>query len=273
MSASLYTLNKRDMNYKVCTAIVMLACLSKVSGSCLGNQPSVFRDPHDGDFKVITEPYPYLAFEIQPYKNNESWVVYGKFDDNCVATVDFNVPNKPNPPPVNLTMTMYIMQYEGIPNRLGFECTDPSSTLAPANRPINFWVLHKWPKPDTVERILKDRKMNFSNSESCIDSQVVNDMHDGDQKSLTVKGASLRITPHGSQQKWSVDSKFDSTCAANVNFDVPGKPNPPPVPLKAEVWQMVSIAGADKDSLLFSDPSSTIAPASTTLNVWTADNK
>ena len=261
------------MNQKLYSTIVLLSLLAKATGSCLGTQPTVFHDPHDGDYKVITEPYPYLAFEIQPYNNSENWVVYGTFDDNCVATVDFNVPHKPNPPPVNLTMSLYIMQYEGIPNRLGLEFTDPSSTLAPANRPVNFWVLHKWPKPLDTQRILKDRKLAFPNSESCTESQVVNDMHDGDQKSLTVKRDSLRITPHDNHQKWSVDSEFDRTCAAKVNFDVPGKPNPPPVPLKMEVWQMVSIAGASKDSFLFSDPSSTIAPASTTLNVWTADNK
>ena len=99
-------------------------------------------------------------------------------------------------------------------------------------------------------------------------------MHDGDAKEIRVSGTrldkdKLNIKPHDNGQKWSIDATFDSDCIANVNFNVPGKPSPPPVPLAARVWSMVSIGYLERDSLIFTDPSATIASSAITpLNAW-----
>merc|ERR1719351_50165 len=46
---------------------------------------------------------------ITPSGNSESWVVNAVFDPTwCNASVDFNVPGKPAPPPVNLTATVLL---------------------------------------------------------------------------------------------------------------------------------------------------------------------
>lgn len=260
------------------TALTTLAALVfRVEGACLGTHPAVFRDMKAGDYKVITASG--FGFDIQPYNSSEKWVVYGTFDVNCVANIDFRkqpVPY-PHPPPVNLSMSLYIMQSKvGTETTLGFEFTDPSSTLAPANQPINFWLQPNWPKPEAMskewEKLLSVKRAGYKEGE-CTRSGVVDDMHDGDKKALKVSGNSLEITPSGNQQKWKVDAKFNSDCVASVNFNVPGKPSPPPVPLNAKVWGMVAIAGGEKDAILFSDPSSTIAPAKTTLNIWTPNNQ
>merc|ERR550537_79531 len=112
--------------------------------------PTSFFDMHDGDEKIVTAN----AFDFQIHSANKSqgWDVYGTFDTNCVATVNFRVPRKPNPPPVNLTMTMYIMSDQDNKYfRNGFEFTDPSGTLAPPTQPLNFWVQEAWPKPPLSE--------------------------------------------------------------------------------------------------------------------------
>ena len=82
----------------------------------------------------------------------------------------------------------------------------------------------------------------------------------------------MHIEPYKNSQKWSVDATFDQSCVASVNFNVPGKPNPPSAPLQARVWGMVSIAGVSKNAILFSDPSSTVAPADLTIDIWTPND-
>ena len=99
---------------------------------------------------------------------------------------------------------------------------------------------------------------------------VFQDMHDGDQKHVVVSGANLTITPHGNNETWVIDAPFDDVhCTAQVNFDVPGKPSPPPVPLLLSVWSLSSVTASPKVGLQFTDPSSTIAPSPTQpLNMW-----
>merc|ERR1719326_791757 len=80
---------------------------------------------------------------ITPYKNNQTWTVETqiKRDGNmCTATVDFNVPGKPNPPPIALTAT-YLTNihgertFQGVEVRTRWEFTVPT-----ANLPLNSWV-------------------------------------------------------------------------------------------------------------------------------------
>jgi hypothetical protein len=59
---------------------------------------------------------------------------------------------------------------------------------------------------------------------------IVGDMGDGDYKQITIKGDKFTIVPHGNNQSWTVNSKYDlKSCSASIDFHVPGKPNPPPV--------------------------------------------
>jgi hypothetical protein len=58
---------------------------------------------------------------------------------------------------------------------------------------------------------------------------IVGDMGDGDQKLVTIKGASLTIGPHANNESWVIKTKYDlKTCSAMIDFHVKGKPNPPP---------------------------------------------
>ena len=66
------------------------------------------------------------------------------------------------------------------------------------------------------------------------------------------------------------------TLQGRINFKVPGKPNPPPVPLQLKFQKILP---SNKISILFFDPSGTIsppgpgAPANIWYNVEAADVK
>ena len=64
-------------------------------------------------------------------------------------------------------------------------------------------------------------------------------MHDGDEKTLVFTADTLVITPYGNNETWTVTSKLDRKyCNASINFNVPGKPNPPPCAIGGTVWGM-----------------------------------
>ena len=265
-------------NVAAACAIFTLGVVNLVRADCIGLMaPIVLYDMHDGDMKQIEADG--FVFRILPYNNSQTWAVYGNFDVNCVARVNFSVPGKPNPPPINLTMTMWLMESTDIRlNKMGFEFTDPTGTLGPADKPLNFWVMNKWPKPvkgmGPSRFSSKGKEGATGLSSQCLESEtIVNDMHDGDEKDLaTDRSGKLRITPYHNDQKWSVDATFNQQCVATVDFQVPGKPNPPPNPLAARVWGMESIAGASKNVLEFTDPTGTLAPSDQPLNIWSPNN-
>ena len=97
---------------------------------------------------------------------------------------------------------------------------------------------------------------------------VFADMHDGDQKQLTIDGDSLTIKPFGNNETWVVNTQISAMCTATIDFNVPGKPNPPPISLLGTIWQMASKSGYVKRSVEFTDPTSTLAPAKMPLNEW-----
>ena len=101
-------------------------------------------------------------------------------------------------------------------------------------------------------------------------SAIFADMHDGDQKAVSIAGSALTIKPHGNKETWTVEATLDLTfCNASVNFDVPGKPSPPPRALTATLWTLTrEDPGAGKYALEFTDPSGTLAPATMPLNAW-----
>ena len=126
---------------------------------------------------------------------------------------------------------------------------------------------------------------------------VMSDIHDGDMKCLTVKAGTdtLTITPYKTpKHTWVVEFVFNFTsCQGLVDFRVPGKPNPPPVPLMfssasleagdhaafssgTSPWTQpfpfpwfASPTGAPTQRVaVFSDPSGTIADPSVLFNFW-----
>merc|ERR1712224_733460 len=92
---------------------------------------------------------------------------------------------------------------------------------------------------------------------------VFADMHDGDKKQVTVKGTDMTITPADNNQKWMVKAKLDGdSCVALVDFNVPGKPNPPPRKLALSLWNLYSVyqgGFAQKVEFEFTDPSGKLA--------------
>ena len=102
---------------------------------------------------------------------------------------------------------------------------------------------------------------------------VFADMHDGDKKQVSLEGTQLTIEPavtEDSDESWIIHSTVDlDTCTAMIDFDVPGKPSPPPVPLLVTFRTMIGVGENRKTALEFTDPSGTIAPSKTLpLNLW-----
>jgi len=225
---------------------------------CPRTLKAVYADIHDGDKKEVTISDSVLT--IRPSGNNQTWVVEAHLDrDTCSANVDFNVPGKPSPPPVNITVSLwYSANYSDY--KTEWEFTDPSGTLAPRNFPLNRWVQLKWQtKP------FKAKCLGYSNAYQ----GVFADMHDGDKKEVTISHTSVSIKPRGNNQTWVVNTQLDTeSCTANVDFNVPGKPNPPPVNLLVSFLHNHAPTGLFKYEAEFTDPSGTLAPADFPLNHW-----
>lgn len=111
---------------------------------------------------------------------------------------------------------------------------------------------------------------------------VVADMHDGDQKSITFevdkqKGnvIPMVIRPHANNETWEVEVMMHLTEAkvsGLVDFNVAGKPNPPPCNLTVALWTESAGAngkGQSKYTMEFTDPTGTINNDTTfPLNTW-----
>merc|ERR1711865_1165530 len=103
---------------------------------------AVYADMHDGDKKEVTISG--TSMTIRPSGNNQTWVVKSTVDPaSCSASINFSVPGKPGPPPVNLQATLWY-SWKGSWFSKGkqtlFEFTDPSATLATKQFPLNLWV-------------------------------------------------------------------------------------------------------------------------------------
>lgn len=224
---------------------------------CPEKLQAVYADMHDGDKKEVTIEG--TTITIKPSGNKQTWVVRSELDrKSCSASIDFNVPGKPGPPPVNLTATFwYSVSEKGM--KTEFEFTDPSGTLAAKTYPLNRWVELSgkegkgWPCQTSLRAVYAD-------------------MHDGDKKEIIIDGTELTIKPSGNNQTWVVKSHVDSkTCSAIINFNVPGKPGPPPVNLTASL--LYTFSTAKKTEFEFTDPSGTLAAADFPLNHWVEISK
>merc|ERR1712232_1344882 len=71
---------------------------------------------------------------------------------------------------------------------------------------------------------------------------VVADIHDGDQKLVIIHSGTMTVSPHANNETWKVTGTINPTsCSASVDFNVPGKPNPPPVKLTATLsWSVLA---------------------------------
>ena len=99
---------------------------------------------------------------------------------------------------------------------------------------------------------------------------VMADMHDGDQKTVAVSasGDLLTITPYGNNQTWTTSAKLLDDCTAEVDFNVDGKPDPPPCLLQATLYELVGKTEV-KAALGFTDKTGTITDDPTyPLNTW-----
>ena len=122
---------------------IMLAISSASAIPCTSwpdGKGIVFADMHDGDMKKVTLVGNKLT--IVPHGNNQTWSVETTVGDKCTAVVDFNVPGKPGPPPVNLTASIYAMLSKGLQMaKHAVEFTDPSGTLSKdPHYPLNCWI-------------------------------------------------------------------------------------------------------------------------------------
>jgi hypothetical protein len=249
---------------KIQVAIVFSSGLplvaSLASWSCPKYAKAVFADMHDGDMKEITVKG--NSITIKPSGNNQTWAVHSDFDrKSCSASIDFNVPGKPGPPPVNLLATLWKPATDtGRP--FEFEFTDPSGKLNPDKAfPLNRWVEH--------DKYLQ--KMEYGCPKMFTAAYA--DMHDGDKKVITIAGTDLTIKPFGNDQTWAVKSKFNpQSCTASIDFNVPGKPSPPPVNLQAVVF-FSGTSSSQKTEVAFTDPTGTLAPSRTPLNRWVEISK
>ena len=135
------------MPYSFRWALVALALAGRAHGLDCGKAAvMITADQHDGDQKklelVAGDFHHGLTLTITPHNNTQTWKVKTPWNElHCNASVDFRVPGKPNPPPVALTLTMFLGEGgEGQSPQHFAVFTDPSATLAPRYMPLNTWV-------------------------------------------------------------------------------------------------------------------------------------
>merc|ERR1712032_509423 len=107
-------------------------------------------------------------------------------------------------------------------------------------------------------------------AQSCdLKEGVYADMHDGDEKVVSITDGAMTITSANRTQTWRVETTLDcSTHKAMVDFDVPGKADHPPVPIQATLYTSLS-AAAEKTTFVFTDTSGQLVDDATfPLNQW-----
>jgi hypothetical protein len=127
------------MRAYVTVCFFALAIISQCSAACVVGTAH-FADQHDGDKKTVAVTADGMV-TITPYDNSQSWVVKSILDEKtCSAVIDFNVPGKPSPPPINLTATSYILENPVSDDKVAIVFTDPTGTLAAPTYPLNTWI-------------------------------------------------------------------------------------------------------------------------------------
>ena len=127
----------------------------------------------------------------------------------CNAFVDFNVPGKANPPTNKLTATVWtqsrflptgILEKNVIEftNPSGKVVTNPSGEVISPYIPLNTWVV----SADKAVEKSDDGKA----PKSCIEGSplVFIDMHDNDEKIVSLSGNDLTFEPFQSDERLSI---------------------------------------------------------------------
>lgn len=190
-----------------------------------------FSDMADGDTKMVE-----LANGVMTISGpNNTWSTQLPLDaTTCSGSVNFSVPGKPNPPGENLTVALLS------------SFASESACYSPSNYVLSFsnmtdrgyTPLNQWINPEGTSQA----GTNFTcfPSEQASRSHFFVDLHDGDQKVVTTdcsnsssSTCSLKIQP-ADEGNWTVNALIHkSNCSGMVDFNVTGKPNPPPNPLLA----------------------------------------
>mmetsp|Transcript_26339 Transcript_26339/g.33184 ORF Transcript_26339/g.33184 Transcript_26339/m.33184 type:complete len:134 (+) Transcript_26339:2-403(+) len=99
---------------------------------------------------------------------------------------------------------------------------------------------------------------------------VFADQHDGDEKIVSLNSSVLTIMPYANNESWIVTTKLDKVaCNATIDFNVDGKPSPPPVNLTATVYILKQQQLSDKIAIGFTDPTATISSSTDyPVNFW-----
>ena len=98
---------------------------------------------------------------------------------------------------------------------------------------------------------------------------VFYDIHDGDHKLVQIVKNKMTILPYKSNQHWIIESDLNRNLTSRVNFSVPGKPKPPPVPLTLKFSEIQSFQNGGKTFVaLFFDETGTISSPSVPVNIW-----
>mmetsp|Transcript_17978 Transcript_17978/g.23831 ORF Transcript_17978/g.23831 Transcript_17978/m.23831 type:complete len:196 (-) Transcript_17978:49-636(-) len=102
---------------------------------------------------------------------------------------------------------------------------------------------------------------------------IFQDIHDGDMKKVHYDDTRLIIEPFKNDETWIVvTGSPDDICSFSVDFQVPGKPGPPPVPLRLQLVSVKSLETVTKEATsimaVFYDPTGTLAEPEMPLNVW-----
>jgi hypothetical protein len=132
--------------------------------------------------------------------------------------------------------------------------------------------------PSSTSQYFQARHTQYFHACGRFQKAAFADMHDGDQKLVSIWHNKLMITPGNEKESWRVAAELDMrTCTAMVDFNVTGKPSPPPVPLLVTIWRMEQdhiikakhdTPVASKITMEWTDPSETIAPKNMPLNHW-----
>jgi len=212
-----------------------------------------FADMHDGDQKLVKVQG---GNAVITSNSGGTWEIDTILDcKSNTMLVDFDVPGKDDHPPVPLLATLWSTSSK-LASKNVFEFTDPSGTLDAPTAPLNQWVDLAHTGPSTL-----------SACPTSLDA-VFADMGDGDKKRVIIDGTSLTIKPSGNDQVWEVNTVLDSNCQAVVDFKDSGKPDYPPVDLRATFWHASTAQQAAKAVFEFTDPSGTLDSPDAPLNHW-----
>jgi len=203
--------------------------------TCPATLSTTFQDIHDGDSKNVTLENGVLT--ISGGGMGSPWSTSLNLDPStCMGSVNFTVPNKPSPPDTNLTLTL-LSSFASESS-----CSSPSNYVLSFSNPgdTNFVPLNQW--VESSGSSTSGTNYTCFREDQMSTSKFYADMGDGDQKVVTTDctgpgdTCAVTITPKGGTDVWTVSAELDkATCEGMVDFNVPGKPNPPSEPLKATV--------------------------------------